>query len=322
MTILQISILFFIAALLVVVSLYMGYATVRMSPRYELRKRLRRMALDLENRRFPEDLRIEIIREMTPMDRVMMKMTLFKKLDMLIDKAGLRVDVKAFTLLIVAAAAVGVFVGLMLQRGLFSPILLGILGGLAPIMYLRGKRFKRLQRFTEQFPDALDMISRSLKAGHSFTAAMQLVASEMADPVSSLFKTAYDEQALGVSTREAIANMTERMDSTDLKFFVMAINIHREVGGNLGEVLERLAKTIRERITIRRQVRVYTAQARLSGYILAVVPIFLAIVFYYMSPGYIEELFDAEVGRYAIVAAIAAQVTGFLVIRKIVNIRI
>ncbi len=123
--------------------------------------------------------------------------------------------------------------------------------------------------------------------------------------------------------------MTDRVESTDLKFFVMAINIHREIGGNLGEILERLAKTIRERLVIRRQVRVYTAQARVSGYILAVVPIVMAFFFYVMSPGYIEELWTTDitmsgfkVGVLAIVFAIAAQVAGFLVIRKIVNIRI
>jgi tight adherence protein B len=202
-------------------------------------------------------------------------------------------------------------------------------GALVPLYYLRVRKGRRLNRFTEQFPDALDMISRSLKAGHSFTAAIQLVSSEMADPVAALFKTAYDEQALGVSTREAIAHMTDRVESTDLRFFVMAINIHREIGGNLGEILERLAKTIRERLVIRRQVRVYTAQARISGYILAVIPLAMAFFFYVTSPGYIEELWTTEitmsgfrVGVLAIVFAIAAQVAGFLVIRKIVNIRI
>ena len=195
-------------------------------------------------------------------------------------------------------------------------------GALSPIFYLKALKNKRIVRFTEQFPDALDMISRSLRAGHSFTAAMQLVASELSDPVSTLFKTAYDEQALGVSTREAIAHMTERVESTDLNFFVMAINIHREIGGNLGEILDRLAKTIRERLTIRRQVRVFTAQARLSGYILAITPLFMAGFFYVSSPGYMEELTEVASGRFAIALAIAAQVAGFLMIRKIVNIRI
>lgn len=322
MTVLQIVLLFFIAMVLAIASVYMWYTAVKESPRHELRRRLRRLALDVENRRFPEELRLEILHEMSGTDRLLLSISPLKRLDILIDKAGLKIDLKAILLVMLASALVGFFLGLLPERGLLMPLVLAIVGALLPIIYLRGRKNSRLNRFTEQFPDALDMISRSLKAGHSFTAAMQLVAQEMADPVSTLFRTAYDEQALGVSTRESIAHMTERIDSTDLRFFVMAINIHREIGGNLGEILERLARTIRERLTIRRQVRVYTAQARLSGYILAAVPIFMAVLFYYLSPGYIEELIEVDVGRYAIALALSAQVVGFLIIRKIVNIRI
>jgi tight adherence protein B len=322
MTVLQIVILFFIAMVLSIAAIYMWYMAVKESPRYELRRRLRRLALDVENRRFPEELRLEILGEMSRTDRALLSIRPLKRLDILIDKAGLRMDLKAFLLVMLATALVGFFLGLLPHRGFLIPVVFAVVGVFLPILFLRGKKNSRLKRFTEQFPDTLEMISRSLKAGHSFTAAMQLVAQEMADPMSTLFKAAYDEQALGVSTRESIAHMTERIESTDLRFFVMAINIHREIGGNLGEILERLAKTIRERLTIRRQVRVYTAQARLSGYILAVVPVFMAFLFYFMTPGYIEELLDVDIGRYAIALAISAQIVGFLVIRRIINIRI
>jgi tight adherence protein B len=166
------------------------------------------------------------------------------------------------------------------------------------------------------------MISRSLKAGHSFAAAVQLVGNEMSDPVGVLFKTAYEEQSLGLSLSDAFAHMTTRMDSEDLRFFVTAINIYKEVGGNLSEYLERLAETIRERIKIRRQVRVYTAQGRLSGIILIFLPIVMALFFYYSSPGYIEELFTEKIGRYALTYAIVSQIIGILVIKRITNIKI
>jgi tight adherence protein B len=337
MAILQIVLLFFIAIMLAVVTVYMWYSAVRSSPKYELRRRMRRLALDIENRRFPEELRSEILREMDPLDKLLLRIKPFSKLDMLIDKAGLKIELKAFMLIILIAAASAFSLGLLIRMFIAVPgrgdivmsVILAAVGALAPIYYLMFKRGQRLNRFTEQFPDALDMISRSLKAGHSFTAAMQLVASEMADPVAALFRTAYDEQALGVSTREAVAHMTDRVESTDLRFFVIAINIHREIGGNLGEILERLAKTIRERLVIRRQVRVYTAQARMSGYILAAVPVAMAFFFYNMSEGYMQELWTTDitwkgvkVGVLAIAFAVVAQVTGFLVIRKIVNIRI
>jgi len=322
MPILQIALLFFIAVMLAVATIYMWYSAVQSSPKYELRRRMRRLALDLDNRRFPEELRSEILYEMSPLDKILLKIWPFNKLDILIDKAGLKIDVKVVLLLIIVGAAVGFVVGMIPHRGYPLAVVVAIIGAGAPLVYLKVRKDRRIIRFTEQFPDALDMISRSLRAGHSFTAAMQLVAAELHDPVATLFKTAYDEQALGVSTREAISHMTERVESTDLNFFVMAINIHREIGGNLGEILDRLAKTIRERLTIRRQVRVFTAQARLSGYILAVVPLFMAGVFYVSTPGYLEELTEVAIGRFAIAIALAAQVAGFLLIRRIINIRI
>ncbi len=322
MSILQITILFFIAFLLAVITVYMWYMAVTTSPRHELKKRLRRLAIDFEDRRFPEELRVEILREMSRLDKMLFRIAPLQTLDRMIDKAGLKVDVKLYVFIIVTSAVVFFFLGMFAGRGMFVPFLLAPLGAIMPIIFLNIMKGRRLARFTEQFPDALDMVSRSLRAGHSFTTAMQLVGSELGDPVGTLFKNAYDEQALGVSTREAIAHMTDRIDSIDLRFFVIAINVHREIGGNLGEILERLAKTIRERMTVKRQVRVYSAQARLSGYILAVVPLVLAALFYFTTPGYVEELVESTTGIYSIVFAVAAQIVGFLVIRRIVNIRI
>jgi tight adherence protein B len=152
--------------------------------------------------------------------------------------------------------------------------------------------------------------------------AIQVVGTEMADPISGLFKSVYEEQAYGLSIRDALSHMINRMDTPDLRFFVTAVNIYREIGGNLSEILENLAKTIRERLKIRRQVRVYTAQARLSGYVLAVLPVVTAIIFYFMAPDYIGELIEAKLGRMLIAAAVVAQIIGFFVIRRIIDIKI
>jgi tight adherence protein B len=193
---------------------------------------------------------------------------------------------------------------------------------IAPFIYLRIQSTKRMQRFTEQLVNALDMMSRSLKAGHSLVAAIQTVGNELPEPIRGLFRSVYEEQAYGLSIKDALAHMVERMNTTDLKFFVTAVNIYREIGGNLSEILENLSKTIRERIKIRRQVKVYTAQARLSGYILAALPIVTALFFYFMAPDYIGELVEAKIGRFFIAAAVVAQIIGFFVIRKIIDIKI
>lgn len=321
MTLLMIVLLFFLAALLGVITLYMGYAAVKASPTFELKRRLRKLALE-SGERIPAELKIEILVDMTPLDKLFYKFKLMRKLDSFIDKAGLKIDVKIFLLIMLISAVAGFVIGIALGRGIIFPVIFMLIGGTVPLFFLNLKKTRRVQQFTDQFSNTLDMISRSLKAGHSLISAIQMVGSEMSEPVAGLFKTAYEEQTLGLSMKDAFAHMTERMDTTDLRFFVTAVSIYREIGGNLSEILEKLATTIRERIRIRRQVRVYTAQARLSGYILAALPIAVAVFFYFIAPDYIGELVAIKVGRYLIAAAITLQIIGFFVIRKIIDIKI
>lgn len=322
MSAISIVIIFFIATLLLMLTAYMWYVTVKSSPKYHLKRRLRNLAMDATDRRFPKELRVEIFKEMTPLDRFIYSFKTARRLDRLIDRAGLKLDTK-FALLIMAILsfvlyvfAVAVNIGPVVSL-IFIPVGVGI-----PLFYFKLAKKKQLVKFQDQFPDALDMIARSLQAGHSLVAAFHLVGTELPEPVSGFFRNAHEEQALGLSMREALEHMSNRIDSTDLRFFVMATNIHRDVGGNLGEILMRLAHTIRERIRIRRQVRVYTAQAKMTGTVLAVTPIFMALFLYLAMPGYIDELFTVEWGIYAIYFAVTAQILGFIAIRKIINIRI
>lgn len=321
MKILIIATLFSIAVLLFLVTFYMWYSSVKISPVFELKRRLRKLAMEA-GEKFPAELKLEILVEMSGLEKLLYKFKLMRKLDVLIDKAGLKFDVKIFLLIVLIFAATGFVIGLALGKGLIFPFVFLLIAASIPFFYLNFKKTKRIQRFTEQFVNALEMISRSLKAGHSFIAAVRMVGSEMSDPVAGIFKTVYEEQTLGLSTKDALAHMVERVDTSDVRFFVTAVNVFREIGGNLSELLERLANTIRERIRIRRQVRVYTAQARLSGYILAALPIFMATFFVVVAPDYIKELVSVKIGKYLIAGAIAAQIIGFLTIRKIINIRI
>lgn len=313
--------IFFIAILLGIITVYMGYTAVKESPNYELKRRLRKLALT-DDEILPADVQLDILQDMSPLDKFILDFSLLRRLDRLVDNAGFKIDVKIFILIILAIALAGFSFGLYLGRGILFAILLLIIFFVVPFFFLMIRKNARVIRFTEQLPDALDMVSRSLKAGHSISSAIQVVGKEMPEPVSGLFKTAYEEQTYGLSMRDALSHMLERMQSVDLRLFVTAVNIHRDVGGNLAETLERLAQTIRERIRIRRQIRVYTAQGRLSGYILLALPIFMALFLYTVSPDYLEELVIIDEGKYAIAFAVIAQVVGFLVIRKLINIRI
>jgi len=307
--------LFFMAILVGLVAIYMGYVAVRTSPAYELKRRLRKLAINADER-LPSTLAVDILHEMSPVDRVLYKFGLIRSLDKLIDNAGLKIDVKLFGLYILIAASAGFTLGAIIGRGIIFSILLLIVGGVIPVIYLQVQKNKRIAKFTEEFPGALDMIARSLRAGHSISSAIQMVGNEMPEPISGLFKTAYEEQ------KDALSRLSERIPSMDLHLFLAAVDIHREVGGNLTETLERLANTIRERIRIRRQVRVYTAQGRLTGYILAALPIFMALFLFVTSPDYLGELVVEKEGKYAVAFVIAGQIVGFLVIRKLINIRI
>jgi tight adherence protein B len=316
-----IIILFFLALLLGCIALIMTYGAVKASPSFELKKRLRKLALRGDER-LADDVASEIVKEMSPLDRRLYQIGFFQRLDRMIDMAGLKIDYKAFILLILVFAVAFSGIGFVLRRGAVLAIIFFFVGGAIPLIYLSAKKKSRLVKFTEQFPNALDMIARSLKVGHSLSAAILMVGNEMSDPVAGLFKTAYEEQTLGLSVKDALGQMMERMPSSDLQLFVTAVSVHREVGGNIAESLEKLAAVIRDRLKIRRQVRVYSAQARLSGYVLVAVPPVMALFFYVTTPGYMEELVTTTVGRFGLVYAVVSQIIGFLLIRKIINIRI
>ncbi len=321
MTITLIAITFFLAILLGIITIYMAYVAVKASPQYDLRRRLRTLAVKSDER-LPADLRVEILREMSPIDKFLYRSSVIRRLDRLIQNAGLKMDAKVFILVLITSAVAGFAIGFSLRRGLFLAILFMVVGAVVPLVYAQVNKNRRVDRFTEDFPNALDMISRSLKAGHSVSAAIQLVSEEMPEPLASLFKTAYEEQTLGLSMKDSLTQMMDRMQSVDLRLFVTAVLIHREVGGNLSETLERLAQTIRERIRIRRQIKVYTAQGRLTGYILAALPIAMAIFLYLTSPDYLGELVSIDVGKYAIAVIVAAQIIGFIIIKRLINIKI
>ena len=313
--------LFFMAALLGVIALYMTYATVKASPTYELKRRLRKMAIESESL-LPPDIRLEIMVEMTPLDKFLYKFAIVRKLHAYLDKAGIRIDVKIFILMLLFIAVAGFVIGAALQRGIIPAFVVMIFLLAIPFIFLYYKKQQGMMQFTNQFASALDMMSRSLKAGHSLASAIQMIGTEMAEPVAGLFRSVYEEQTYGLSLKDAFTHMIERMDTPDLRFFVTAVSIYREIGGNLSEILERLAHTIRERIKIKRQVRVYTAQARLSGYILAAVPIVVFALAYFFANDYIMELFKVKIGIMFVIGAIILQIIGFIVIRRIINIRI
>ncbi|WP_224982586.1 type II secretion system F family protein [Geomonas agri] len=317
-----ILIITFLAVFCLFIALYLGVTAVRNSPKYELKRRLQRLARDKSAQGMPEDLRAEIIREIPPLDQILAKLPLTRDLDKKLDHAGLKITASRFVMVASSVTVLAFILILLLSKSILAALVGAVLLSLLPFAYLQFKIRERLEKFTENFPDALTMISRSLRAGHSFNSAIQLVGEEIADPVGELFKTAYEQQLLGLRITETLSNLNERIESLDLRFFTTAIAINNDVGGNLSEILENLAKTIRERLKIRRQVRVYTAQGRMTGYVLGVLPVVTFVLFNLLNPKYESALYTETKGLYVLALAIVLQVVGLFVIRKIIRIRI
>ena len=197
-----------------------------------------------------------------------------------------------------------------------------LVGFLLPYSYASYRRNKRFEKFEELFPEAIDTLARAVRAGHAFTTAIEMIASEVAEPVCGEFRKLYEEQKFGMPVRDALINLTERMPLVDVKFFVTAVMLQRETGGNLAEILDNLSYVIRERFKIQRQVRVYTAQGRLTMALLMGMPPIIVTVMLILNPAFIRPLFSDPIGHTLLVAGITLQTIGYFVIRKIIRIQV
>jgi len=197
-----------------------------------------------------------------------------------------------------------------------------LLGFFVPYAYASHMRSKRFQQFEEKFPEAIDTLARAVRAGHAFTTALEMIANEVSEPVAGEFRQLYEEQKFGLPVRDALLNLADRVPLVDVKFFVTAVMLQRETGGNLAEILDNLSYVIRERFKILRQVRVHTAQGRLTMMLLMALPPVVVVVMLVLNPGFIRPLFTDYIGHILIVVGIALQTMGYFVIRRIIRIQV
>ncbi len=203
----------------------------------------------------------------------------------------------------------------------FLPIVAGCLG-ICPFLYVFIKRKRRMAAFTRQLPDALELISRALRAGHSLSSGFSLVGDEMSEPISIEFARCFEEQNLGISLEEALEGMTDRVPNLDLRFFATAVILQRTTGGDLAEILDKIGTLIRERFKIWGQIQALTGEGRLSGIVLLALPPVLFIVMYRLNPEYTMVLFTDPIGQWMLGGAVALQLVGAMVIKKIISIKV
>lgn len=237
-----------------------------------------------------------------------------------LEQAGLGWEVKSFLLLTGGLAlAAGLGTLLATRMIVYAAVAAGI-GASLPHFYVGRRRRKRMDRFEEQFPEAVDLLARAIRAGHPLPTGIRVVADEMRDPIGSEFRQVFEEQRFGMNFEDSITSLADRVPLTDLRIFVTALLVQREVGGNLAEILDNLSNIIRQRFTLRRQVRVLTAEGRLSGYVLTALPIGIGIWVFVSNPEYIMLLFQHPAGKMMVVSAAVMQVVGFIWMRSITRV--
>jgi tight adherence protein B len=274
-------------------------------------------------------VRDETLSQIPALDNLLRRSERVSNLQDLLEQANLKIRAGNILLLCGVSAVILAMAGYMLSSASMPVnqvilfVLIGaVLGGILPYSYAAHRRNKRFQKFEEIFPEAIDTLARAVRAGHAFTTALELIASEVAEPVASEFRKLFEEQKFGLPVRDALMNLTQRVPLVDVKFFVTAVMLQRETGGNLAEILDNLSYVIRERFKILRQVRVYTAQGRLTMMLLMGLPPIIVVTMISISPGYIHPLFADPIGHILVVGGIVLQTIGYFVIRKIIRIQV
>jgi tight adherence protein B len=273
-------------------------------------------------------LRDEMMSKIPALDSLLRRSERMANFQIFLEQADLKVRAGNILLLcVVSAVAFGVtgyFVAGSLppNQALLFVMVGVVLGGTFPYSYASYRRTKLFQKFEELFPNAIDTLARAVRAGHAFTTALELIANEIAEPIASEFRKLFEEQKFGLPVRDALMNLASRVPLVDVKFFVTAVMLQRETGGNLAEILDNLSYVIRERFKIMRQVRVCTAQGRLTMMLLMGLPPIIVVVMLTTNPAFIRPLFADPIGHTLVVAGIVLQTIGYFVIRKIIQIQV
>src|SRR6185369_816372 len=262
--------------------------------------------------------RNELMSEIPMVNRFLVNLQGALHLKRMLDQADLQITPSKLVMFSVMAGMLAAMAAGVLTQSIVMMIAAGLLIATLPILYVLFKRKQRLNKFLELLPDALDLVSRALSAGHAFSESLHMVATEMPEPIAGEFQKTYEEQNLGL----ALKNLTQRIPLLDLKMCVTAIMIQRETGGNLAEILEKVAYTIRERFRIMGDLKTLTTSSRMSAWLLCGLPIAVSLVITLMNPEYMSILWKDSRGHVLIAIALFMQLTGMLIVRKILNIKI
>jgi tight adherence protein B len=314
-----------IFALLFLVTLLcvgLGQAFLVSRQKQQVRTMLRRAESEAGKRR-PDLLRPETVED--PLSKALNEIGLFSRLTLLIEQAGLEWSTGKFVLATCALGVIGLFAGFLVpafSRLPVGPAILFSLGALIPPFVLFRKRAKRMAKFEEQFPEALNFLSRAMRAGHAFSIGLEMLVADSPEPLVSCFRRVLSDLHLGSPLEVALGKLVMLVPLIDVRFFVSSILLQQGTGGNLSEILDTMAHIIRERFRLKGQVKAASAHGRITGLVLAIMPVAVAILLLFISPAYLMVLVRDHTGRMMLFGAVIGQVVGYVCIRKIVNIKV
>ncbi len=266
--------------------------------------------------------REELMSEIPLLNQLLLRAQTATQFKRVLDQADLHITVTRLMMFSVMAGMLGAMAVSMVTISWLAVIAVGAVAAAVPFVHVFWTRRKRLHAFLEQLPDTLELMSRSLSAGHGFSEALHMVATEMPEPVATEFRKTYEEQNLGLSLKLALENLSHRMPLLDLRLCITAVLIQRETGGNLAEILEKVSYTIRDRFRIMEDLKTLTTSSRMSAWILCGLPMFIAVAVTAINPDYMSVMWSDPRGHKLIAVALFLQVSGMLCVRKILNIKI
>ena len=315
------AIIFIISIIVIELSIY-AVKNMRSVNRAKIRKRLRKHTYDKDNTGQIDIVKKRVLSDIPFFNKLLLKIPGIERLDSLTIKANSNYPAGFYLITALFLGTVG-FMGInfFLLNRLLSLSLAALLACL-PFLHLYLLKQKRIEKFRSQLPEALDLIARALKAGHSFNSGMKLAADEFDDPLGNEFDETLGEINFGVSVADALKNLTKRIECPELKYFVVAVILQRETGGNLAELIESLANLIREKFKFQGKVRTLSAEGRLSAVILVAIPFLMGIYLHFSNPKYLGVLFSEPIGRIMMGAAAIMMAIGILVIKKMVTIKV
>jgi tight adherence protein B len=301
---------------------FYAYRVTGRAQRRKIRRRLETVSSGMSENKIPEILEKRVLSEIPFINRMLLSIRVVERLERLILQANVKHSLGFFILVALLLASMGYLGTTLVRKNHVLGVMVAIPLGLTPLLYLRRKKKKRMQKLQSQLPDCLDMIARALQAGHAFTTGMRLAADEFDDPFGTELSETLDEINFGVSVSAALTNLANRLDSPDVRYFVVSVLIQTATGGNLAEILGNITRLIRERIKFQGKVRVLSAEGRFSAVILIALPILIVLALRFLNPNYVSVLWTEPSGRMMAGAAIVMMILGAIVMKKIVKIEV